>query len=80
MITAVVTSLDSENLLATPSTDMDVKLLVGKKVNYVDKSGKVWSGVIKGYEDQLIVVKLDPFPTGLGQGQLLEIPEEGDEL
>ncbi len=79
MITAVVTALDANNLLATPSTDMDVKLLVGKSIKYVDNSGKEWPGSITGYQDQLIVVKFDPFPTGLGQGQLLEIPEEGDE-
>ncbi len=78
MISAIVASLDSENLLATPSGDTDPATLVGYKVQYIDKSGKAWFGIVKGADDTFIIVKLDPFPTGLGQGQLLDVFEDGD--
>ena len=78
MISAVVTSLDNENLLATPSGNIDPTKLVGHKVQYVDKSGKAWPGIVKGADDPFIIVKLDPFPSGLGQGQLLDVFEDGD--
>ncbi len=79
MISAVVTSMDRENLLATPSGAIDPATLVGHRCQYVDKSGKAWPGVVKGADDPFVIVKLDPFPTGLGQGQLLDIFEDGDE-
>jgi hypothetical protein len=74
MITAIVTSLDQDNLLATPSNDVDVKSLIGKKARYVDKNGKIWPGMVSGSSDDLfVVVVFENFPSGLGQGQMLDI-------
>jgi hypothetical protein len=47
---------------------------VGKKVQYV-KNDKVYHGVVDREEDPFIVVKFDEFPTGIGQGQIVEIIE-----
>ncbi len=51
----------------------DINGLVGKKVQYVDANERVWPGVITGIQDPFIVIKLDKFPSGLGQGQIIEI-------
>lgn len=79
MISAVVTSLDDKNLLATPSGNIDPATLVGRKARYLDKNGKVWPGTVKGSDDPFVIVEFTNFPTGLGQGQLLDIWEEGDD-
>lgn len=73
MIYAIVTSLNKDHLTATPSDDVDLNSLVGKKAQYVDKSGKIWPGSVAGVEDPFVIVKFDQFPSGLGQGQMLEI-------
>jgi hypothetical protein len=73
MIDAVVTSLDHDNLLATPNSDVDVNTLVGKKIQYFDKNDNIWPGVIIAAEEPFVVIKFDTFPTGLGQGQMLQI-------
>ncbi len=73
MIYAIVTSLDKEHLSAAPNEDVDLKSLIGKKVQYVDKSEKIWPGVIKSIDDPFVIVAFDEFPSGLGQGQMLEI-------
>lgn len=78
IINAIVTSLDSENLLATPMEAVDLPSLVGKRVRYVDKNDKIWPGIIKAVEDPFIVVKLDEFPSGLGQGQIIEILDDSE--
>ena len=70
--------MDEENLLATPMEPVDLPSLVGKKVQYVDKNEKVWPGVIKAVDDPFIIVKLDVFPSGLGQGQIIEILIDSD--
>ena len=57
---------------------VDLQLLVGRKVQYVDKNEKVWPGVIRAVEDPFIIVKLDQFPSGLGQGQIIEILDAPD--
>ncbi len=71
-----MTSLDKDHLSATPNEDVDLNSLVGKKVQYVDKSEKVWPGVIASVEDPFVIVKFDEFPSGLGQGQMLEILDQ----
>lgn len=76
MIYAIVTSLDKDHLSATPNEDVDLESLVGKKVQYIDKSEKVWPGVIVSVEDPFVIVKFDVFPSGLGQGQMLEILDQ----
>ena len=73
MIYAIVTSMDKDHLSATPNEDVDLNSLIGKKVQYVDKADKVWPGVINEVDDPFVIVKFDEFPTGLGQGQMLEI-------
>lgn len=76
MIYAIVTSLDRDHLSATPNEDVDLASLIGKKVQYVDKSEKIWPGVIESVDDPFVIVKFDQFPSGLGQGQMLEILDE----
>ncbi len=76
MIYAIVTSLDRDHLSATPNEDVDLESLIGKKVQYVDKSEKIWPGTIISVEDPFVIVKFDEFPSGLGQGQMLEILDE----
>lgn len=79
MIIAIVTSLDENNLLATPSGEIDVAGLVGRKARYLDKNGKIWPATVTGSDEQCVVIKFDNFPTGLGQGQIIEIMEESDD-
>jgi hypothetical protein len=76
MIYAIVTSLDRDHLAATPSDEVDLQTLIGKKVQYVDKSEKAWPGVVVGAEDPFVIVKFEQFPSGLGQGQMLEILDQ----
>ena len=73
MIYAIVTSLDRNRLAATPSEEVDLNSLVGKKAMYVDKNDKQWPAVVVDFEDPFVIVKFDVFPSGLGQGQMLEI-------
>ncbi len=58
---------------------MDLESLVGRKIRYLDKNDRSWPGKIVAIEDPFVVVKFDEFPMGLGQGQLLDIYEEGDQ-
>lgn len=76
MIYAIVTSLDRDHLSATPTENVDLNSLLGKKAQYVDKNEKVWPGVITEIEDPFVIVKFDAFPSGLGQGQMLEILDQ----
>lgn len=76
MIYAIVTSLDKNRLSATPNENVDLQTLIGKKVQYVDKSEKIWPGVIVSIDDPFVIVKFDEFPSGLGQGQMLEILDQ----
>jgi len=67
--------LNKDNLLASPtSPGVEVSDLVGKKVQYV-KNDKVWTGMVESAEDPFIVIKFDEFPTGIGQGQIIEVLE-----
>ncbi len=78
MIDAIVTSLDREKLLVTPNSDVDLNSLVGKRVRYRDNSDRIWTGRVAGVEETYVLVAFDKFPTGLGQGQILQILEEGE--
>ncbi len=73
MIDAIVTSLDKNNLVATPNSDVDVLTLVGKKIQYLDKDDNVYPGVIIAAEDPFVIIKFDKYPSGLGQGQMIQI-------
>lgn len=75
MLTAIVTSLDHDRLLATPVQMVDLTTLVGKKMRYVDKNDKIWPGVVTGIEDPFVIFKFDEYPSGLGQGQIVEIDD-----
>ncbi len=79
MIDAIVTSLDKDNLLVTPSGNADLNSLVGKRARYVDNSDRIWKGRVVSVEDPYVTVKFDNFPSGLGQGQIVQIIEDGDD-
>ncbi len=70
--------MNSDNLLATPMEAVDLEGLVGKRVRYVDKNEKIWPGIIKAVEDPFVIIKLDEFPSGLGQGQIVEILDDSE--
>lgn len=53
---------------------MELSTLVGKRIQYV-KGDHVYTGVVEREENPFIVVKFDEFPTGIGQGQIIEIIE-----
>ena len=78
MIGAIVTSLDEDHLLVIPSGSTDPEYLVGKAARYVDKSGKVWPATVLSVEDPGVIVKFEKFPSGLGQGQIVDIIEDED--
>lgn len=78
LIDAIVTSLDKDNLLVTPSGDVSVSSLLGKRVRYRDNSNRIWTGKVVAIEDPYVTVKFDAFPTGLGQGQIVQILEESE--
>ena len=59
--------------MAMPTEDIDMNTMVGRKAKYVDKNGKEWHGVVIDVADQMAVIKFDQFPSGLGQGQIVEI-------
>ena len=76
MISAIVTSLDEQRLLVTPSENVELQNLLGKKAQYMDKTGKAWPGVVTEIEDPFLVIKFEPFPTGIGQGQIVDIIDD----
>ncbi|MEM0201297.1 MAG: hypothetical protein QXD23_02725 [Candidatus Micrarchaeaceae archaeon] len=78
MISGIVTSLDENHLLVIPSSEVSLNDLIGRKARYVDKSGKIWKAEVYGVEDPGILVKFDIFPSGLGQGQIIDIIDEQD--
>lgn len=78
MIDAIVTSFDKDNLIVTPSGDADLSSLMGKSVRYVDSSERVWKGRVVAVEEPYVTVKFDDFPTGLGQGQIVQILEDNE--
>jgi hypothetical protein len=78
MIGAIVTSLDEEYLLVIPSGNVDLASLVGRAARYIDKSGKAWPASVSSVEEPGVIVKFDKFPSGLGQGQIVDIIEDED--
>jgi hypothetical protein len=74
MINAIVTSLSRENLLVSPTAAVELPGLVGKKVRYW-KGEKVYPGIVERVEDPFLVIRFEEFPTGIGQGQMVEILE-----
>jgi hypothetical protein len=80
VIDAIVTSLDKENLLVTPNGDVNFSSLVGKRVRYRDNSDRIWTGRVVAVEEPYATVKFDAFPTGLGQGQILQILEDSENV
>ena len=78
MIGGIVTSLDEDHLLVIPSGSVELESLVGRTARYVDKSGKVWPAVVSSVEEPGVIIKFTNFPSGLGQGQIVDIMEEED--
>ena len=78
MIGAIVTSLDENHLLVIPSGNAELGSLVGRTARYVDKSGKVWPATVSSAEDPGVIVRFESFPSGLGQGQIVDIIEGED--
>ncbi|MGC8538800.1 MAG: hypothetical protein ACP5MK_02950 [Candidatus Micrarchaeia archaeon] len=74
---AIVMSFDNDEASALPTgtAEVDIKGLVGKKVEYVDHSEKTWNGVVTGIDGSYIKIKFDGAPTSLGQGQIVEIKD-----
>lgn len=58
----------------SPTAAVELSELVGKKIRYW-KGEKAYTGVIDHMEDPFLVVKFDEFPSGIGQGQMIEILE-----
>lgn len=80
MLDAIVTSLGNTNtLIAIPTAEIELKALVGKKARYLDNSDRNWEGMVTGLEDPGVVVKFEKFPTGIGQGQIIHILDDGEE-
>ncbi len=75
MVNAIVTVADKEKLMAMPSGEFDFSKAVGKKVRYYDKNNKEWPGEIVEASDPMIVIKFDVYPSGLGQGQIVEVED-----
>ncbi len=80
MISAIVASLDKDNLLISPTTAEDLESLKGRRIRYIDSSDKVWPGKIVGIDGDFLVVSFDKFPSGLGQGQLIDILEDNEDI
>jgi hypothetical protein len=79
MIGAIVTSMDEDHLLVIPSGNADLESLVGRSARYVDKSGKIWPAVVSSVEEPGVIIKFTVFPSGLGQGQIVDIIEESED-
>ena len=75
MVNAIVTVNDKDRLMAMPTTDFDFSTAKGKKVKYVDKNDREYHGTVIEVEEPMLVIKFDVHPSGLGQGQMLEIEE-----
>ena len=80
MISAIVASLDKDNLLISPTTAEDLPSLNGRRIRYVDSSDRIWPGKVVGIEGEFLVVAFDKFPSGLGQGQLIDILEDNEDI
>ena len=78
IINAIVTSLSRENLLVSPTAEVELTGLVGKKVRYW-KGDKAYTGTVERVEEPFLVIKFDDFPTGIGQGQMIEILESPED-
>ncbi len=81
MITCIVTSLGKGSLMASPMDQVDLPSLVGRVARYLDKNGKVWPAKVEGMEDPFLIIRFTgDFPTGIGQGQMVDVIEDGDDI
>lgn len=80
MISAIVTSIDKDRMLVMPTQEVDLSNIVGKRIRYLDKNDKAWPGVVADISDTMLVIKFDSVPSGLGQGQIVDILEEGEDV
>ncbi len=75
MITAIIAVLNEEELLVIPNTDRPMEELVGMEARYVDKDEKVLPCRVDRVAESMLCVKLDSWPSVLGQGQIVEIDD-----
>lgn len=78
MIDAIVTSLNKDNLVVTPSGTVDANSLLGRRARYRDNTDKIWKGKVVAVDDPYVTIKFEQFPTSLGQGQIVQILEDGE--
>jgi hypothetical protein len=73
----IVAGLSEEKVIFVNINEpVDLNTLIGKKVLYVDNSNREWHGLVKGIENELLVVEMENMPTSMGQGQIVEIITE----
>ncbi|MEM0074433.1 MAG: hypothetical protein QW091_02435 [Candidatus Micrarchaeaceae archaeon] len=73
MIDAIVSALENDSVIAIPTENVKLDALVGKNASYTDSSDRNWPGKVVAVQEPGVVVKFDSFPTGLGQGQIMQI-------
>lgn len=78
MTTAIVMALNREHMLASPTGNVDLASMDGKRIVYRDSSDKEWPGLVTGIEDEFLVIRFENFPPGLGQGQVIEVLDGKD--
>ncbi len=78
MTTAIVMALSREHMLASPTGNVDISSMEGKRITYRDSSDKEWPGSVAGIEGEFLVIRFESFPPGLGQGQIIEIIDGKD--
>lgn len=78
MTNAIVMSLDKNHLLASPTGAVNLQALKGIKVKYTDSAEREWLGIVEDIEEDYLVIKFDKFPSGLGQGQIIEVLDGSD--
>lgn len=80
MISAIVASLNKDNLLISPTTQENLESLKGRRIRYVDSSDRIWPGKVVGIDGDFLIVAFEKFPSGLGQGQLIDILEDSEDI
>ncbi len=75
MIDAIVAAIADNYVVVIPTEESDLNKLIGKKAVYTDSGNRQWNGKVVRLEDPGVAVEFDNFPTGIGQGQILEIED-----
>jgi len=80
MIDAIVTSIGEDTITASPTQDVDLKSLIGKRAVYTDNSNNNWEGKVISSDESGVVIKFKSFPKSIGQGQILQILDPGETI